>query len=251
MMSYPIFRDPATESFCQWFVDDEILSMKGYHYKMHKFYCMVWLPYIGYIYIKYMCTCIQYIHTDCKGYNIYLYVYRTDRSPGTDRWACHVDTPWIYIWCRSGQVMFGSKIEAVDFSCLKSRMNKLTMTIQLGFFFQDHRVSLEKLWSSWNSSCLCQESLKSEIAHVLVRILRKKRLPPCTSDLWTEFVSSLSFCIFFFSAAILFLLPEPTAHLPVVQGMGASHDVTSQDFTPQDAICLLILGKSRLMSVRK
>ena len=55
----------------------------------------------------------------------------------------------------------------------------------------------------------------------------------------------------FFSAAILFLLPEPTAHLPVVQGMGASHDVTSQDFTPQDAICLLILGKSRLMSVRK
>lgn len=36
MMSYPIFRDPATESFCQWFVDDEIESMKGYHYKMHK-----------------------------------------------------------------------------------------------------------------------------------------------------------------------------------------------------------------------
>ena len=95
-------------------------------------------------------------------------------------------------------MMFGSNIEAVDFSCLKSRMNKLTMTIQLGFFFQDHRVSFEKLWSSWNSFCVCQESLKSEIAHVLVRILRKKRLPPCTSDLWTEFVSSLSFFIFFF-----------------------------------------------------
>ena len=53
-----------------------------------------------------MCICIQYIHTDCKGYNIYLYLYRTDRSPGTDRWACHVDTPWIshLVKVRSGNV---------------------------------------------------------------------------------------------------------------------------------------------------
>ena len=55
MMSYPIFRDPATESFCQWFVDDEIESMKGYHYKMHKIrlHGMAALYWI-YIYIEYM-----------------------------------------------------------------------------------------------------------------------------------------------------------------------------------------------------
>ena len=95
------------------------------------------------------------------------------------------------------------------------------MTIQLVFSSRiNHGITWE-LWSRLSFSvCVCQESLKSEIAHVLVRILRKKRLPPCTSDLWTEFVASC-----FFLPPILFLLPQPTAYVRGVLRMGASHDV--------------------------
>ena len=56
---------------------------------------MVWLPYIGYIYILNICVSAYNISTRIAKDIKYIYMYnRTDRSDqGTDRWAArHVDT---------------------------------------------------------------------------------------------------------------------------------------------------------------